>query len=67
LISTLNAALSIISSTTLSGSYIQEQACSELNVFNNQVSSGLGGGHIDQFSGIEIEQSSLDIQRLLKC
>ena len=67
LMSTLNAALSIISSTTLPGSYIQQQACSELNVFNNQVSSGLGGGHIDQFSVIEIEQSSLDIQHLLRC
>ncbi len=67
LISTLNAALSIISSTTLPRSYIQQQACSEPNVFNNQVSSGLGGGHIDQFSGIEIEQSSLDIQHLLRC
>jgi YVTN family beta-propeller protein len=67
LISTLNAALSIILSTTLPGSYIQQQACVQLNLFNNQVSSGLGGGQIDQFSGIQLEQSSLDIQLLLRC
>ncbi|MFL6409799.1 MAG: hypothetical protein ACJ71K_00965 [Nitrososphaeraceae archaeon] len=67
LISTLNAALSIILSTNFPGSYIQQQACSELNVFNNEVNSGLVSGNIDRFSGIELEQSSLDIQHLLKC
>jgi YVTN family beta-propeller protein len=67
LISTLNAALSIISSTNFPGSYIQQQACSELNVFNNQLYSGVVGGHIDQWPGIELAQSSLDIQHLLGC
>jgi YVTN family beta-propeller protein len=67
LISTLNAALSIILSTTLPGIYIQQQACSELNLFNNQVYTGVVGGNIDQLSGIELVESSLDIQHLLRC
>ena len=68
LISTLNAALSVILSTSnYPGTYIQQQACGDLNVFNNEVNSGLVSGHIDQVSGIELEQSSLDIQHLLKC
>ena len=68
LISTLNAALSIILSTNnYPGTYIQQQACGELNLFNNEVYTGVVGGNIDQVSGIEIEQSSLDIQHLLKC
>jgi YVTN family beta-propeller protein len=67
LISTLNAALSIILSTNLPGTYIQQQACSELTVFNNELYSGVVGGNIDQWSGTELGQSSLDIQHLLGC
>ena len=67
IISTLNAALSIILSTNHPGIYIQQLACSKLNVFNNLVYSGVVGGHIDQFSGIELGQLSQEIQRLLGC
>jgi YVTN family beta-propeller protein len=64
LISTLNTAISILR-TNNPGNYIA--ACNQLNVFNNQVYGGVQYGLIDQFSGIQLVQSSQAIQQVLGC
>lgn len=64
LISTLNTALSILS-TGAPGSYIA--ACNQLNVFNNQVYGGVQYGLIDQITGLQLVQSSQAIQQALGC